>query len=391
MISIIIPVYNGETFITKTVRRILRSTYTDLEVLLVDDGSTDHSPALCDKLANADRRVKAYHKENGGVDSARNYGIDAAQGEVLCFCDQDDIVEPECYERLWASYRNSGSDIVMCSSGRSVDGKRSDYEVQTDSVYEGFRIQDELLVPLLVNGFQLPCSPEFPFTASGKQTPDSNQGKTDSGQRNRYPHIWNCMFRTEFIREHHIRFRTYVNYEDDLLFKVEALSKADKVSSIAYTGYYWRVNLKSETYAHHYVKEIGKKQDAVWKDIENSISGCIQDETILDQVKQVTFCKQYLDAVHNLTSPEIRKRKGFHKLYAIRNYYNKNIYSREYKHCIEAGRYVKKGRVKPGILLPLLAMRMTVLSYLAEKVLDRILLISLHSDQLVKLERWIKK
>ena len=89
-LSIIIPVYNGEHYIENTVRSVLSSSWHDLELLLIDDGSTDSSLAICNRLAETDTRIKVYHKANGGIAEARNYGLIHANGNHIGFCDQDD-------------------------------------------------------------------------------------------------------------------------------------------------------------------------------------------------------------------------------------------------------------------------------------------------------------
>lgn len=365
MISIIIPVYNGENFIQETVGRILRSTYADLEIVLVNDGSTDNSKAICEDLAQSDSRIFCYTKENGGVISARNHGIEKANGDYLCFCDQDDFVEPEMFERLLAVMQADGSQIAMCSTGRNIEGNKSDFEISTDACYAGDEIKRELLFPILFNGFNMPL---------------------DYAKTYRYPHIWNCMFRKDFWLESGLKFRAYINFEDDLLVKIEALSKAQKVSTIAYRGYYWRVNMKSETYAHRFVEDMGRKQQQVLEDLQNSLSNCVQDEQIMLLFSEVICCKQYLNAIHNLTSVQAPRGYKYRK-----QYYIDTIYNRDFKRSISARKHLKKGMVKPHVLLPLLSMRLTTLSFYAEKLLDYILLVTLQSQTLTKLERWLKK
>lgn len=100
LISVIVPVYNVEKYLPKCVDSILNQTYRNLEVILVDDGTKDASDAICDAYAQKDPRVKVIHKENGGLSSARNAGIDIAQGEYLGFVDSDDWIEPDMYETL---------------------------------------------------------------------------------------------------------------------------------------------------------------------------------------------------------------------------------------------------------------------------------------------------
>lgn len=364
-VSVVVPIYNGEKHIEQTIKTILRSTYCDLELILVDDGSTDDSLLICEKLRKNDPRIFIYSQENGGVASARNFGIQKATGTYICLCDQDDIVRSETYARQVQRLEADQSDFCMCSTGRSIDGKISVFESLDDACYEGEQILEELLYPLLFNGYNVPVK--------------------KSGN-NRYPHIWNCMFQKKFLERNGIRFRTYVNYEDDLLVKTEALARAKKVSTMAYPGYFWKVNLKSETYAHKYVDNIGDKQQKCYEDMLNCLTEAIHDKNVLELFTQVTFCKQYLEAIHNLTSPAIKKRYR-----TIKQYYANMIYSRDFKHCIEARKYLKKGQVKPGILLPILAKKMTIPCYVMEILLDFVLLITLHSQTLTKLERKLKR
>lgn len=100
LISIIVPIYNTSQYLERCVRSICNQTYKNLEIILVDDGSTDGSGAQCDRLAELDKRITVYHKANGGLSDARNYGIDRAHGEYIGFVDSDDYIEPTMYEVL---------------------------------------------------------------------------------------------------------------------------------------------------------------------------------------------------------------------------------------------------------------------------------------------------
>lgn len=113
-ISVIVPVYNLENYIEKTVESILAETYPKLEVILVDDGSKDKSPEILDRLARKDERVRVIHKKNGGVTSARLCGIKAASGEWIGFVDGDDFIEPEMYAVLMENAQKYGADISHC-------------------------------------------------------------------------------------------------------------------------------------------------------------------------------------------------------------------------------------------------------------------------------------
>lgn len=100
LVSIIVPIYNVVDLLPRCVNSIRRQTYRNLEIILVDDGSTDNSGALAEKMALEDKRIRVFHKENGGSSSARNLGISMAQGDYIGFVDSDDYIEPEMYERL---------------------------------------------------------------------------------------------------------------------------------------------------------------------------------------------------------------------------------------------------------------------------------------------------
>lgn len=100
LISVIVPVYNVIEWLPRCVESIRRQTYPNLEIILVDDGSTDNSGALAEKMALEDKRVRVFHKENGGTSSARNLGISKARGDYIGFVDSDDYIEPQMYEKL---------------------------------------------------------------------------------------------------------------------------------------------------------------------------------------------------------------------------------------------------------------------------------------------------
>lgn len=114
-ISVIVPVYNVMAYLTRCVGSIRKQTYRNLEILLVDDGSTDNSGALCEKFALEDKRIRVFHKENGGSSSARNLGIEKATGDFIGFVDSDDYIEPEMYERLLAMLLEENLLVAQCS------------------------------------------------------------------------------------------------------------------------------------------------------------------------------------------------------------------------------------------------------------------------------------
>lgn len=115
LISVIVPVYNVMKYLPRCVNSLRRQTYRNLEIILVDDGSTDNSGALAEKMAMEDRRIQVFHKENGGTSSARNLGLSKAQGRYIGFVDSDDYVEPKMYERLLTAALEDGLMMVQIS------------------------------------------------------------------------------------------------------------------------------------------------------------------------------------------------------------------------------------------------------------------------------------
>jgi len=114
LISVIVPVYNAEKFLESCVQSILTQTHDNLDVILVNDGSYDNSGAICDSFAKQDRRVRVIHKENGGVYSARNAGLDAIKGEFIGFVDSDDTIDADMYIEMFEQITEAGADICVC-------------------------------------------------------------------------------------------------------------------------------------------------------------------------------------------------------------------------------------------------------------------------------------
>lgn len=113
-ISVIVPVYKAEKYLHKCVDSLLAQTFTDFEILLIDDGSPDKSGEICDEYALKDNRIRVFHKENGGVSSARQCGLDNARGEYIIHADPDDWVEANMLEELYAKAKEEDADMVIC-------------------------------------------------------------------------------------------------------------------------------------------------------------------------------------------------------------------------------------------------------------------------------------
>lgn len=124
-VSIIVPIYNTGIYLNKCIESLLNQTLRDIEIILVDDGSTDESVYICDKYAQYDRRVKVIHKKNEGVSIARNTGIKKAKGEYIGFIDSDDWIELNMYENLYNCAKSKRADIVFCDATTIYDDKEN--------------------------------------------------------------------------------------------------------------------------------------------------------------------------------------------------------------------------------------------------------------------------
>ncbi len=152
LISVIVPVYNTEKYLAQCVNSILAQTYSNIEIILVDDGSQDSSPAICDDFAGKDARVRVIHNENGGVSAARNTGLDTARGEIVTFVDSDDYISPDMYMKLYGLMRDNDADIAMCSYMR-VDASGNLCGDSQSSGNTEIITGDEALYRLVMPGF----------------------------------------------------------------------------------------------------------------------------------------------------------------------------------------------------------------------------------------------
>lgn len=135
-LSIIVPVYNRKDYLEKCINSILNQTLSDFELILVDDGSTDGSGLICDTYAKKDKRVIVIHKENGGAASARNAGLDMAQGELIGFIDGDDYIHLRMYEILYEVMQKTGSDIASCHYKFVSPEQNEVFACYDDEIYE---------------------------------------------------------------------------------------------------------------------------------------------------------------------------------------------------------------------------------------------------------------
>lgn len=158
LISIIIPIYKVEEYLNQCIESVVNQTYKNLEIILVDDGSPDNCPKMCDDWAKKDKRIKFIHKENGGVSSARNMALEVFKGEYLCFIDADDTIHPRYVELLHNAAKKNKADVAACNWKKVYDinnpqNKEIDIEKLTYKLFESsdiFNLLYSKQIPLIM-------------------------------------------------------------------------------------------------------------------------------------------------------------------------------------------------------------------------------------------------
>lgn len=282
-LSIIVPVYNGENYIESTVRNLLSSSYQNLEVLLIDDGSTDDSLALCRQLAAADARIKVYHKTNVGIGDARNFGLAHASGDYIGFCDQDDEVAEEMFQKMLVRIAADKSQAAICGAYRQKEnGGKVIYEQYTDAVLEGPLIREKLLLPMLFRGFSTHANDEISI----------------------YMSIWKCIISKKLIDDNKMAFHTFVTHEDDFIMLLQLFLYADKISTLSDILYYWNTNSESETYrsTKKYHPDLEDRQRRLTSYVSRLLADHGISRHVLDEYLYVQQCRNALQQLDNLAA-----------------------------------------------------------------------------------------
>lgn len=146
-ISVIVPVYNSEKYLKRCVESVINQTYQDWELLLIDDGSTDHSGKMCDQYAALDMRIKTVHQENARIGAARNRGLDMATGDYITFIDSDDYIEPDTYETAIMLMKENDADLVQWDCEYFYENNKKAYDMnrtKTENVKDAVIVADSI-------------------------------------------------------------------------------------------------------------------------------------------------------------------------------------------------------------------------------------------------------
>lgn len=201
LISVIVPVYNTEKYLDRCIQSVLAQTYTNWELLLIDDGSTDSSGTICDQYAAEDNRIRVFHKENGGVSSARNLGLDNAKGEWITFVDSDDWVEPSMLKELLAIALDNDADYVYCDLLFDFGQYQKYYNAATYASEHRTMLKN-----FIISTWSIICT---------------------------------SLVKAEIYNNHNLRFSQSYTYCEDFLFAVKTMFYARKIAYIPKAYYHY--------------------------------------------------------------------------------------------------------------------------------------------------------
>ena len=225
-ISVIVPAYQAEKFLKNCVESVRNQTFTDWELLLIDDGSRDKTREIGEACAREDDRVRYFRKKNGGVSSARNYGLREAKGDYIAFLDADDRFEIRCLETLWNAREQAEADTAGCAHlNLWANGAKQPELLLPEGVYDQQAIMEKIVDPLLGDRLTLPVFNGY---------------------------IWRYLFSAEIIRENKIVFEGA--YLEDELFLMEYFCHARKLAVTEQPLYRYFLNPASAT--HKYMADL---------------------------------------------------------------------------------------------------------------------------------------
>lgn len=223
LISVLMPVYNGEKYLEETVSSILNQSYKEFELIIINDGSSDNTKIICDNLVKNYSRIKVIHKDNTGVSNTRNIALDNAKGEYITFVDSDDLIHKDYLKKLINEEFKNNSDLIVCGFVERKISNRNEIK-DSNKIYKPYdfveinKMQDSIL----------------DFVNSGLLNP-----------------LWNKLYKKHIIIENNIRFKEDVKTGEDFIFNLQYISFIKNISFIDEALYYYiRRNNNSITYQY---------------------------------------------------------------------------------------------------------------------------------------------
>ena len=300
-ISIIVPIYNSGLYLKESIDSILEQTYKNIEIILVDDGSTDNSLEICNNYSKENNNVKTYHLTNGRVSKARNFGIYKSSGEWITFVDSDDIISNDYCERLINSI-DSNTDMVI---GRTISFLNNNINNLLDDNYNGGECDE--------------------FITIEEKNVLFKSILVDNYRYIKYPHVSTCsakLIKKSIIQNNHIKYNEQINLYEDAIFNMQIIYYSKKIRVINKKIYYYRTrnNSSSNTFKINVIEQ--------YKNVYNEINK-------FEREKKINL-SEYLDYF---------KIKNLNIL--LTNYYRNNNYNRnitkkvidEYKNSLKNTNY----------------------------------------------------
>ena len=220
-LSVIVPVYNAERYLERCVNSIRCQTFKNLEIILIDDGSSDNSPKLCNEFSKNDLRIKVLHQNNKGVGAARNKGLELCTGDYITFVDSDDFLDPEMYEHMMLIADRYACDLVICDCLKEYGDH---VELYSHDIRGGYYNRNQLEKEYFPHLLVMP-NVDYPATISN----------------------WLCLCKKSVIEANHLRYVEGIRYSEDLLFGAEMIYYSDSFYYLK-GSYYYHYNCSHSCY-----------------------------------------------------------------------------------------------------------------------------------------------
>lgn len=274
-ISIIVPIYNVEKYLANCLESLLAQTHTELEVILVNDGSKDHSLEICKTYAEQDKRIVVIDKVNEGVSIARNTGLEAATGDYVAFIDPDDWIEPEAYASMLSQLKKWESPVCLCNFYKDTKRKSQPKCFEfTSEVLQG----DEVREQLVNNMIGMPdLLPKYVYVMGS---------------------VWRGLYSRSFLNDNKLRFVPRLTIMEDLVFMVQTLLKCDKVAIDQ--GIWYHYVQHSASSLHTYNGQLWEDQLVVYELLEQSLKEAQLEGDMRNRL-DIRYIGMVLTAIKNET------------------------------------------------------------------------------------------
>lgn len=275
LVSIIVPVYNTGEYLYKCLDSIVNQNLQEIELILIDDGSTDNSGEICDYYSEKDKRVCVIHKKNEGVSIARNVGIQAAKGEYIGFIDSDDWIENEMYQELYYYAKETGADIVMCDPCTVYDGNKKEADT-ISSLNESVLLNKKEITPLNLR--------EIAGSAC------------------------RCIYKKELLEVHAVQFPTGLPLSEDRIFNLNAIGASKNFYYLkkAYYNRYVRIGSAVNKYYPNLLKITNQYR----QEVLNALERFWNVDKAYRQAYNQQFLGTYMSVVYNLYNVDCPLKMG---------------------------------------------------------------------------------